>query len=66
MYSDDDKKDLSTEKLGEHSKCCHGKSALATSQNNDIVSDFFETGETLFLTNYGWSGLVKVKSFSLD
>ena len=53
-----------TDKHGEHSKCFHGKSAFAIS-HNDIVSDFFEIGETLFLTNDGWSGLVKVKYFSL-
>ena len=52
--------------LGKNPKCCHGKSAFATSQNDDIVSEFFEIGESLFLTNYGWSGLVKVKYFSLD
>ena len=46
--------------LGKNPKCCHGKSAFATSQNDDIVSEFFEIGETLFLTNDGWSGLVKV------
>ena len=65
MDTDNDNKDNCTVKLGEHSKCCHGKSAFATSQN-DIVSEFFEIGETLFLTNDGRSGLVKVKSFSLD
>ena len=46
-------------------KFCHGKSAFATSQN-DIVSEFFEIGETLFFTKYGWSRLVKAKSFFLD
>ena len=30
------------------------------------MSEFFKIGETLFLTDDGWSGLVKVKSFSLD
>ena len=45
-------------------KYYHGKSAFATSQN-DIVSEFFEIGDTLFLTNDGWSGLVKVKYVSL-
>ena len=66
MDADDDNRDLCTDKLGEHSKCCHGKSTFTTSQNDNTVSEFFEIGETLFLTNYGWSGLVKVKSFSLD
>ena len=65
MDSDDDNKYLCTDKLGEQSKCCHGKSTFATS-HNDIVSEFFEIGTILFLTNDGWSGLVKVKYFSLD
>ena len=65
MDADDENKYHCTDKLGEHLKCCHGKSTFATSQN-DIVSKFFEIGETLFLTNDGWSGLVKVRSFSLD
>ena len=59
MDSDDDNEYHCTDKLGEHLKYCHGKSAFATSQN-DIVSYSFEIGETLFLTNNGWSGLVKV------
>ena len=50
MDDDDDNEDHCTEKLGEHSKFCHSKSAFRTSQN-DIVSEFFEIGETLFLTN---------------
>ena len=41
------------------------KAVFATFQNY-IISEFFEIGETLFLTNDGWSGLVKVKYFSLD
>ena len=65
MDADDDNEDHCTNKFGEHLKCCHGKPAFATSQN-DIVSEFFEIGETLFLTNDGWSGLVKVEYFSLD
>ena len=65
MAADDDNTDHCTDKLGEHSKCCHGKFAFATSQN-DIVSQFFEIDKTLFLTNDGWSGLVKVKYFSSD
>ena len=36
-----------------------------TSQN-DIVSEFSKIGETLFLTNDGWSGIVQVKYFSLE
>ena len=65
MGDDNDNEDNFTDKHGEHLKCCHGKSAFATSQN-DIVSEFFKIGETLFLTNSGWSGLVKVKYFSLE
>ena len=64
MDAEDDNEDHCTDKHEEHLKCCHGKSAFATSQN-DIVSYFFEIGETLFLTNNGWSGIVKVKYFSL-
>ena len=30
------------------------------------MSELFDIGETLFFTNDGWSGLVKVKYFSLD
>ena len=45
--------------------CCHGKSTFTASQN-DIVSEFFEIGETLFLTDDGWSGFDKVKPFSLN
>ena len=65
MDADNDNEDHCTDKLGEHSKCCHGNSAFATSQN-DIVSEFFKIGETLFLTNDGWSGLVKVKKFLIQ
>ena len=65
MYADEDNEDHCTGKIGEHSKCCHGKSAFVTSQN-DIVSEFFEIGETLFLTNDRWSGLVKIRYFYLD
>ena len=64
MYADDNNEYQCTGKLGEHSKCCHGNSAFARSQN-DIVPEFFQIGETLFLTNDGWSGLVKVKYFFL-
>ena len=65
MDSDDDNEYHCTNKFGEHLKCCHGKPAFATSQN-DIVSEFFEIGKNLFLANDGWSGLVKVKYFFLD
>ena len=46
------KKYFCTDKIGENYKCCHGKSAFATSQN-DIVSVFYDIGEELFLTNDG-------------
>ena len=65
MYANDDNGYHCTDNHGEHLKCCHGKSAFATS-HNDIVSEFFEIGKTLFLTNDEWSGLVKVKYFSSD
>ena len=57
MYDDDDNGYHCTEKRGEHLKCCHGKSAFTTS-HNDTVSEFFEIGKKLFITNDGWSGLV--------
>ena len=41
------------------------QSVFASSQD-DITSELFNIGETLFFTNNGWSGLVKVKYFSLD
>ena len=49
----------------EHSTCCGCQSVFASSQD-DITSELFDIGETIFFTNNGWSGLVKVKSFSLD
>ena len=36
------------------------------SSQYDITSELFDIVETIFFTNDGWSGLVKVKSFSLD
>ena len=63
--ADDDNEDHCTGKIGEHLKSYHNKSALARS-HNDIVSDFLEIGETLFLTDDGWSGFDKVKPFSLN
>ena len=65
MDAYDYNKDNCTDKLGENSKCFHGKSAFATYQN-DIVSYFLEFVKNLFLANDGRSGLVKVKYFSLD
>ena len=52
-------------KHDEHSTRCGCQSVFASSQD-DITSELFDIGETLFFTNNGWSGLVKVKSFSLD
>ena len=52
MDDDYDNEDHCIDKLGENLKCCHGKSPFATSQN-DIVSEFFDIGGTLFLTNDG-------------
>ena len=49
----------------EHSTRCGCQSVFASSQD-DITSELFDIGETIFFTNNGWSGLVKVKSFSLD
>ena len=49
----------------EHSTRCDCQSVFASSQD-DITSALFYIGETLFFKNDGWSGLVKVKSFSLD
>ena len=63
---DDDNNDgPHTHKNDEHLMCCVCQSVFASSQD-DITSELFDIGETLFFTNNGWSGLVKVKYFSLD
>ena len=62
---DDNNNDPHTHKHDEHSTCCGCQSVFASSQD-DITSELFDIGETLFFTNDGWSGLVKVKYFSLD
>ena len=63
---DDDYNDeLYTNKHDEHSTHCGCQSVFASSQY-DITSELFDIGENLLFTNDGWSGLVKVKSFSLD
>ena len=62
---DDYNDDSHATKHEEHSTRCGYKSVFASSQD-DITSELFDIGETLFFTNNGWSGLVKVKSFSLD
>ena len=48
-----------------HSTRCGCQSMFASSQD-DIMSELFDIGETIFFTNNGWSGLVKVKLFSLE
>ena len=62
---DNDNDDPHTHKHYEHSTCCGCKSVFESSQDY-VTSDLFDIGETLFFTNDGWSGLVKVKYFSLD
>ena len=52
-------------KNDENSTCCGCQSVFSSSQD-DIMSELFDIGETIFFTNDEWSGLVKVKSFSLD
>ena len=54
-----------THKHDEHSTGCGCQYVFASSQD-DITSELFDIGETILFTNNGWSGLVKVKSFSLD
>ena len=46
----------------EHSTRCGYQSMFASSQD-DITSELFDIRETLFFTNNGLSGLVKVKYF---
>ena len=62
---DDYNDDPHATKHEEHSTRCGCQSVFASSQD-DITSELFDIGETLFFTNNGWSGLVKVKYFSLD
>ena len=57
--------DPHTHKHDEHSTRCGCQSVFASSQD-DITSELFDIRGTFFFTNDGWSGLVKVKSFSLD
>ena len=45
--------------------CCDCQSAF-TSSKDVIKTELFDIGETLFFTNDGWSGLVKVKSLYFD
>ena len=60
---DDYNDDPEATKHEEQSTRCGCKYVFASSQN-DITSELFDIGETIFFTNNGWSGLVKVKSFS--
>ena len=62
---DDYNYDPHATKHEENSTRCGFRSVFASSQD-EITSEIFDIGETIFLTNNGWSGLVKVKSFSLD
>ena len=39
---------------------------MFASSQDDITSELFDIGETLLFTNNVWSGLVKVKYFSLE
>ena len=52
-------------KHDDHSTRCGCQYVFESSQD-DITSELFDIGETIFFTNNGWSGLVKVKYFSLD
>ena len=61
MY-DDYNDDPYATKHEEHSTRFGCQSVFASSQY-DITSELFDIGETIFFTNNGWSGLVKVKSF---
>ena len=62
---DDYNNDPHATKHEENSTRCGCKYVFASSQD-DITSELFDIGESLFFTNNGWSGLVKVKYFSLD
>ena len=48
-----------------HSACCSHQSAFASSKD-EITSELFDIGKTLFYTNNGWPDKVKVNHFSLD
>ena len=62
---DGDNNNLHIHKLDKHSTCCGCQFFFASSQN-DITSELFDIGETLFFKNDVWSGLAKVKYVSLD
>ena len=63
--NDDANKNPSIHEHDKYSACCSHQSTFASSKD-DITSELFDIGETLFFTNNGWSGMVKEKSFSLD
>ena len=62
---DNYKDDPHATKHDDHSTRCGFQTIFASSQD-DITSELSDIGETLFFVNNGWSGLVKVKYFSLD
>ena len=62
---EDYKDDPHATKHEKYSTRCGCRSVFESSQD-EITSELFDIGETLFFANTGWSGLVKVKSFSLD
>ena len=57
---DNANEDPSIHERDKHSVCCGHQSAFA-SVKVEITSELFDIGETLFFTNNGWSGMVKVK-----
>ena len=57
--------DPHTHKHDEHSTRCGCQYVFASSQD-DITSELFDIGETLFFTNDELSGLVRVKYFSME
>ena len=61
----DDESDAAELTDGTDSSCPHAH-ATTFEETPDTVLELFEIGETLYYTNTGWSGLVKVKSFELD
>ena len=44
----------------------YGCQSVFASSQDDITSELFDIGDNIFFTNIGWSGLVKLKYFSLD
>ena len=52
--------------MNDDDKNCSGCQSAFTSSKDVIKTELFDIGETLFFTNDGWLGLVKVKYFYLD